>query len=1174
GLLPPAKPSPAPSAWHIPVDTPLPQVHCLSNGRYCVLITNAGGGYSTWKEAALTRWRSDSTLDHWGTWVYAQDLESAALWSASFQPVASQPENQEVLFFPHKVEFQRRDHNISLRTEIAVSQDDDVEIRRLTFINHSDRPRRLRLTSYGEVVLAPQSVDQRHPAYNKLFIESEYLPELNALLFRRRPRSDDEESIYLMHLFISEHEIENAIDYETNRMNFIGHGNTLRSPAVLGENHPGLTGFVGAPLDPVMVLSQEINLDPRWMMESVRLNLLERTTTSQVAFITLVAESRQEAISLARRYQDWHRVEEVFDQARFSSERELNQLNLTSREIQTFQQILSSLLYPYSTLRADSAILTANQKSQAGLWPFAISGDYPILLVRIDNQEDIALVNELLQAHDYWRKRGIKIDLVILNLQDTGYSQELHNRLHQLLARRGDDIWLNRRAGIFVLRADQMDNTQRVLLETTARVLLDAHQSGLMDQLRPLQRQPTRLPSFTSTLYPPDDEQLVPPLERPKDLLFDNGLGGFSPDGREYVIYLGPGQRTPSPWINVIANPEFGFTISEAGSGYTWALNSGENRLTTWQNDPVTDTPGEVLYLREEEVGHFWSPTPLPAGEEAPYIIRHGVGYSIFEHNSHGLKQRLRCFAVPNAPVKIVQIRLENTWRRTRRVTATYYAEWVLGTTRETMAPYIIPEFDTNAHTLLARNPYNAEFGKRTAFLTASRESHSLTTDRTEFLGRMGSHRRPAALGRVGLTAKIEPGSDPCAAMQILLWLAPGETKEVTFLLGQGADRKDALRLARQYQEINQIEEAWQALNQHWNQLLSTIIVKTPDPGMDLLLNRWLLYQTLSCRVWGRSALYQSSGAFGFRDQLQDVMSLVHAIPRIPREHILDAASRQFEEGDVLHWWHSPSGRGVRTRCSDDLLWLPFVTAHYVNTTGDTSILSETVPFLEGEPLQDDEEERYGLYETGADVGSLYEHCLRALKKGSTNGEHGLPLIGSQDWNDGMNRVGIDGRGESVWLGWFLYATLTRFAPLCERRGEDEQATTFRKWANDLHTALEANAWDGDWYLRAYYDDGSPLGSAKNDECQIDSIAQSWAVLSGAADPVRATQAMASVEERLVKLDDQMILLFTPPFDKTRHDPGYIKGYLPGIRENGGQYTHAALWTVWAFAKLGQGDRA
>jgi len=903
--------------------------------------------------------------------------------------------------------------------------------------------------------------------------------------------------------------------------------------------------------------------------------VLEPHATVQVAYLTLVAASRQEALDLAHRYLAWPVIDRAFKHACSRSELKLHQLGLTTSEVERIQRLLSALLYPHAALRTAPETLAANTKGQPGLWPFAISGDYPILLVRIGGQDGVTLVRELLQAHAYWRNRHIRIDLVILNERDSGYDQELQGHLYRLIVRTHGETWINQRGGIFLLRADQMGKAERVLLETAARVVLDGERGRLAEQLERLDKKPTRLPRFVATRPPPPElEGAEGGLTRPTDLLFDNRSGGFSADGREYVIYLEPGQWTPAPWINVIANSHFGFLVSEAGSGYTWAENSGENRLTPWHNDPVSDTPGEALYLRDEETGEVWSPTPLPAGGPAPYLVRHGAGYSVFEHHSHGLKQRLRLFVAPDAPIKVIHLRLENTCDRNRRITATFYADWVLGTTQETTRQYVIPEFDAVSNALLARNPYNEEFGERVAFVAASREPYGLTADRTEFLGREGDLRHPAALGRVGLASRVEAGLDPCAALQANVWLAPGEVEEVFFLLGQGADRQEALRLVEQYQDAARVEIAWEAVNEFWDDLLDTVTVRTPDPGMNLLLNRWLLYQSLSCRVWGRSALYQSSGAIGYRDQLQDVMSLVFAAPDVTREHILRAARYQFEAGDVLHWWHPPSGRGVRTRCSDDLLWLPFVTAHYVTTTGDEAVLTEKVPFLEGDPLGPEEHDRYGHFEATAEGYTLYEHCRRALDKGLTAGPRGLPLIGSHDWNDGLNRVGIGGQGESVWLGWFLYATLTRFASMSERMDDDEQAATYRQQAHDLRQALEENAWDGKWYRRAYYDDGTPLGSAESDECQIDSLAQSWAVLSGAADPTRAAQAMDAVAERLVRQDDQLILLFTPPFDETRHDPGYIKGYLPGIRENGGQYTHAALWAVWAFAELGQGDRA
>ena len=731
---------------------------------------------------------------------------------------------------------------------------------------------------------------------------------------------------------------------------------------------------------------------------------------------------------------------------------------------------------------------------------------------------------------------------------------------------------MNRRDGIFLLRTDQLQEADKILLETAAGVLLDERNGTLAEHANRLVEQPIRLPGFTPSLSVAQDLEATPSLARPTGLLMDNGLGGFSPDGKEYVIYLQAGQHTPLPWVNVIANPQFGFLVSEAGAGCTWAENSGENRLTPWRNDPLTDMPGEALYLRDEETGLVWSPTPLPAGGETACLIRHGAGYSTFESQSHGLHQHLRLYAVLDAPVKIVRLRLENLWKRPRRITVTCYAEWVLGVTRQENQAFVTPEFDPARHTLLASNPFNTEFGERVAFLAANKKPHGVTADRTEFLGRMGSLQAPEALGRIGLGSRVNAGLDPCAAVQLHVDLGPGQVEEVFFLIGEGANRAESLALIDQFQTQGQVEAAWQAVHTWWDELLGTITVQTPDPSMDLMLNRWLLYQTLACRLWGRTGLYQSSGAFGFRDQLQDVLALLHARPDLARQQVLNAARHQFEAGDVLHWWNPPSGRGVRTHFTDDLLWLPYVTAEYVVATGDNSILTEKIPFLKGEPLKAGEGERYAQYEATSDLYTLYEHCRRAIEKGSTSGAHGLPLMGAGDWNDGMNRVGVAGRGESVWLGWFLYSTLKRFGWLCQLMKDDPEP--IQQQAECLAQALESHAWDGNWYLRAFYDDGSPLGSSQNSECRIDSIAQSWAVLSGAADPERAAQAMESVYDLLVQPAGRMILLFTPPFDKTRRDPGYIKGYLPGVRENGGQYTHAAIWAVRAFAKLGQGDRA
>ncbi len=1142
--------------WRVAVDSPIPQVHVLSQGDTSLMITNTGGGYSQWREFALTRWNADTTLDPWGTWIYLQDRESGALWSATRQPIECATEHLDVMFYPHKVEFQRSDNGISLRTGVTISTD-GVEIRRVNILNDSHQARKLKLTSYGEVVLAAQAADRRHPAFNKLFIESEYLPNENALLFTRRPRSADEKPIVLIHAMIIEFGRKVTGEHESDRAKFLGRSQTMHTPLALQSSKGHLSGTTGGTLDPIMSLGQEIDLKPHGK--------------TRVTFLTLAAPSRAEALEKLSRYQSGQSIHRAFDDARAQSEHELLDLGLNAYAVENIQRLLSALLYPTGVLRAAPHVLAQNVKGQSDLWAFGVSGDYPILMTRIRDGESPLLV-EALQAFIYWRSRHVTVNLVILNEEDTGYALDLHNTIVRQISRMGAADSLNQRNGIFILRADQLQPADKILFETVAGVILDEKNGTLAEHALRLTLQTTRLPQFTASLSPTVDPEPTASLSLPIDLLTDNGLGGFSPDGKEYVIHLKSGQHTPHPWINVIANPQFGFLVSESGFGSTWAENSGENRLTPWRNDPVIDMPSEVIYLRDEETGLVWSPTLMPAGADTTHVIRHGAGYSIFESQSHGLNQNLRLFAAPDAPVKIVQLRLQNLWERPRRVTVTYYAEWVLSTTRDTQQAHIMPEFIPEQNALIATNHFNSEFGGRVAFLAASKYPHNITTDRTEFLGRMGSLRAPAALGRIGLESAVNAGLDPCAVIQLHVDLAPGASEEVFFLIGEGKDRDESLKLMGQIQSSVEVEAVWQSVQQKWDEILNVITVETPDQSMNIMLNRWLMYQTLACRLWGRTALYQSSGAFGFRDQLQDVMALLHTRPDIARAQILEAARHQFDAGDVLHWWNPPAGRGVRTRFSDDLLWLPFVAAEYVSATGDESILSETIPFLKGEALKADEAERYTQYETARESHTLYEHCRRAIEKGNTSGKHELPLMGGGDWNDGMNRVGMDGRGESIWLGWFLHATLKRFASLAVLMKDDP--ASYLQQAEKLAQALESQAWDGEWYLRAFYDDGSKMGSHESIECQIDSIAQSWAVLSGAANSERAAQAMESVNKRLVKKAEQMILLFTPPFDKSAHDPGYIKGYLPGVRENGGQYTHAAIWTAWAFAKLGQGDRA
>jgi len=810
----------------------------------------------------------------------------------------------------------------------------------------------------------------------------------------------------------------------------------------------------------------------------------------------------------------------------------------------------------------------------AGLWRHGISGDWPIVLLRVTEPEDRTLVEQLLRAHEYWRMKGLAVDLVILNEKELSYAEDLQTLLEGKVRENqalSDHHGHASPGAIFVLRVDRLSTEERLLLQTAARAVLAGNRGTLAEQML---RHPRPAAAFVAPKPKPAPVADSPPLA-PPPLEFFNGLGGFAEDGREYVIVLDKGQWTPAPWVNVIANSDFGFMVSELGSGCTWCGNSRENQLTPWSNDPVSDPPGEVLYLRDDETNELWSPTALPIRvDNASYVIRHGQGYSRFEHASHGIHSELLQFVSPDDPVKISSLTLKNVSGRARRISVAAYVEWVLGASRTVTAPHIITERDTETGALFAYNPWSVEFGQRIAFADLAGRQTGWTGNRAEFIGRNGSLDAPAGLlGPKALKNRVGAGLDPCAALEAAIELEPNGCAEIVFLLGQGHSRAQAGELVRRYR-ATEVAATFAKVAQSWEQVLAKVQVKTPDRDLDLLLNRWLLYQTLSCRLWARAGFYQAGGAFGFRDQLQDSMALAVTRPDLVRAHLLRAAARQFGEGDVQHWWHPPTGRGVRTHFSDDRVWLPYAVSHYVKVSGDAGVLDEWVPFLEGPALGPEQDDAYFEPTQSLQRATLFEHCARALDLSLETGAHGLPLIGSGDWNDGMNRVGNQGKGESVWLAWFLFATLPEFASVAEARGDHERATRWREHDIQLKAAVEAEGWDGAWYRRAYFDDGTPLGSAANAECRIDSIAQSWGVISGAAEPERARRAMNSVREYLVRHGDGLVLLFTPPFDKTGLDPGYIKSYPPGVRENGGQYTHAAIWSAIAYAMLGEGGQA
>ena len=1137
-------------------DLPTPRTQLLSNGTYSVMITTAGAGYSMCGPLAVTRWREDSTRDNWGSFVYIRDVRSGAVWSAGHQPVGSKPQSYEVAFSEDKADFWRRDSGVVTHLEVIVSAEDNAEMRRVSVANYSTRPREIELTSYAEVVLGPRADDLAHPAFSNLFIETEYHAPHSALFARRRPRSSQDEAKWGVHVLSTSAATIAGIQFETDRNRFLGRGHTAAEPVAVMEDRP-LSNTVGAVLDPIFSLRCRVRLLPN--------------ETAQVVFTTGVAQSRDHAISLAEKYRDANIFERESRMAWTRAQVEMSHLHIDPNEAHLFQRLAGRILYTDPSLRPRPHVLALNKLTQSGLWSQGISGDFPIVILRLDREEDIQMARQLLRGHQYLRSKGLQFDLVILNDHPTDYAQSLHDTLQLAVRTSGAQGLIDKPGGVFVRRSDIMPEEERILLHSVARVVIVSERGSLEDQLvrRPVEE--TLPPAF----HPRSPSQVYPEISpEPPKLSFFNGLGGFAHGGREYVVMLGEGQWAPAPWSNVIANnPDFGFMITETGAGFTWSLNSHENRITPWSNDTVSDPPAEVIYIRDEDSGSTWTPTPLPIREAQSYLIRHGQGYSVFEHVSHGISQELLLFSPLDAPVRISLLRLLNRSDRRRRLSVTSYQELVLGVIREQSANHIVTDLEENEGAIFARNSYNNEFAGRVAFAGTSEQRFTMTCDRNEFIGRNGTLARPAALRRTGLSGRDGAGLDPCAAIQTAIELQPGEARQLIFLLGEAESIEAARAVNARWRSLHTVNEAFEKVLGFWDQTLGTIEIKTPDTSMDTLVNRWLLCQTLACRVQGRSAFYQSSGAFGFRDQLQDVMALVYSSPGVARGQILRAAGRQFKEGDVLHWWHEPTGRGVRTRFSDDLLWLPYVAAFYANVTGDYSVLEEIVPFIEGPLLEPEQLENYLQPSVSTEKATVLEHCARAIDRSLNLGEHGLPLMGSGDWNDGMNRVGVEGKGESVWLGWFLCTVLSGFAPLCERYQMTERSNRYGRHLEKLRKGLE-QAWDGDWYRRAYFDDGTPLGSAQNDECRIDSIAQTWAVMSGVAESYRAARAMAAVDEYLIRRGDGLIVLFTPPFDKSKLDPGYVKGYVPGVRENGGQYTHAALWTVIAFALLGDGDRA
>jgi len=1059
------------------LDSPIPTGRFLSHSGYSVFLTAAGTGYSRFDAHALTRWRSDPVEDRAGWFIYLRDLDSGDVWSAARQPAPSHIDHYAASWKPGVIEISRRSHEIESTLGVALPSDGGGEVRALVLRNASARARRIEITSYLEVVLHTAEADASHPAFSKLFVQTEHCRDGRALLARRRPRSQEERHPWMIHAICG----GGAYEFETDRMRFLGRGGSYARPrATTGGANLG--GNAGNVLDPIMSLRRVVSLAPGG--------------EARVTFFLGAAESRDGAIALVGAATARAPFEEI---ARAAVERETEAIaraGLTVEQAEYAQALASAVL-------------------------FGVAASRRITPPRTHSPQDGTRPAELTALQNYCASLEIPIDLGLL------------------------------------------DHLPDLAAPGIARLASPAP--------------PPRAPAVAT-------DSSSPPRDPAVGLRFWNGHGGFSEDGAEYVIPLGRERdgnlaRPPLPWINVIANERFGFLVSETGAGYTWSANSREHRLTEWSNDPVLDPHSEAIYVRDDDAGEFWSPLPGPCPAGADYETRHGFGYSTFRVTAFGIEHDTCVFAHRDAPVKIERVRLVNRGPRARRLSLVAYRRLVLGVLPEATRAFVDASIDRDSGALISRNPNAGEFAAGVAFAGVAAPGGDATVrascDRAAFIGRLGTLAAPLALveGRAADDA-AHGAADPCFVQHVSFTLDAGATAECSFFFGEAGEIAEARAILAQLTEPGAVERALIAARDTWRTFVSAMRIETPDAALDILVNGWLPYQNLGCRIWARSAFYQSGGAFGFRDQLQDASALAAIAPERTRAQILLHAAHQFVEGDVLHWWHPPRARGLRTRFADDLLWLPYLTADYVRATGDWPILDERVGFVTARALAPGEDEAFLAPERAAADADLYEHCCRAIERSLATGAHGLPLFGAGDWNDAMNRVGREGRGESVWMGFFLHSVIADFLPLCERRGDGTRAARYKRHRDDLARAINDTAWDGDWYRRAYYDDGAPLGSRESDECQIDALAQAWAVLSRVAPPERAIAAIDSVERRLISDGEKLIRLLTPPFENTPRDPGYIKGYVPGVRENGGQYTHAALWVVRAVAQLGRNNRA
>jgi len=1137
----------------------LPISNVLSNENYTIYMDQFGQGFSKHNDIYLNKYRKTNESFN-GICFYIKDVKNKNLWTNTLKPNISTPSKYIVNFAPDRNKYLRTDGLIDTITKITISPDDDVEIRQIELKNNSNEEVYLEITSYFEPILSRIDDHIAHPAFCNLFLSYEYIEELNGIMIKRRSRDKSKNDKYALVLFFPDEDILGDYEYEIDKTKFIGRDRSILNPIAL-ESEKILQKQMNMTLNPIVALRRTIKIESN---KSKKLNL-----------ILLFSENREDIIKTAEKYNSKDAVNRIFSLSRAKSIIEARYSNLKAKQINTFQKIAGYLLNSNLIRNFNIKNIDCKNKSQCDLWKFGISGDNPILLVKIKYVNDVETVKELLKAHEYLRLKNVVFDLVILNEEKNSYEKYVNEALLSAVLSSNSSYLLNSFGGIFILDSNNLKKEEKDLLQLVSSMIFDAHRGGIEEQIDELEDDiKGELPNYVlekekRELYKEYNNDLLALPE----LKYFNELGGFLENGKEYIIKLNKETKTPMPWSNILVNKQFGTLVTAAGGGYTWNKNSRENRLTTWYNETIEDIPAEVIYIKDKEEKTSWSITLNPKSNSQDYIAKFGFGYSEFINSNLGISTNLNIFVPQNDDVKINKLNIKNNMSYKRSLKIVYYLNLSLGMDIAKHAEYINIEKDETFNLIYLKNIFKNEFKDEFAYVSCSEKISGYTGSKEEFFG-LGDISNPQGLNLINFSNQNSIGQSNIIAIEIDTEIDANESKDISIILGSTTSKEVAKDVAYKYYKISNCNKELENTKEFWNEHLNVLQVKTPVESTNILLNAWLLYQVISSRLWGRTGYYQSGGAFGFRDQLQDVLGIIYVLPEQVRAQIIEHAKHQFYEGDVEHWWHKESKKGIRTRFSDDLLWLAYVVEEYIRITDDTDILKEEVSYLDGDKLLDNEDEKYQETKESNIKGSIYEHVVKAIDRSLELGDKGLPFMGSGDWNDGMNTVGNKGNGQSVWLGFFLFDILNKILPICEMMCDKERIEIYKLKKEQLKNALNINAWDGRWFKRAFFDDGTPLGSIENDECRIDAISQSWACISNAADNDKKYICMESLENQLIDKENSIIKLLDPPFNNTKLEPGYIKSYMPGVRENGGQYTHAAIWAIIAFCSLGLGEKA